>query len=107
MICGLQEEIILSTKTMNAIEKILATLQVLKFTIQPRCICTRKSGQVDFLVLSLSASSFQAESDANRDVMETMCKRAEVLCTRLDIDKSQYPNPNMVGNSKRHIQEVI
>ena len=40
MICGLQEEIILSIKTMNAIEKILATLQVLKFTVQPRLICT-------------------------------------------------------------------
>ena len=107
MICGLQEEIILSIKTMNAIEKILATLQVLKSTIQPRRICNRgKSVQVKFLVLGLSASSFQAELDANRDVMETMCKRAEVLCTRLDIDKSQYLNPNMVGNSKRHIQEV-
>ena len=42
MICGLQEEIILSIKTMNAIEKILATLQVLKFTIQPRRICNRQ-----------------------------------------------------------------
>ena len=43
MICGLQEEIILSIKTMNAIEKILATLQVLKFTIQLRLIQVKTS----------------------------------------------------------------
>ena len=41
MICGLQEEIVLSTKTMNAIEKILAALQVSKLIIQLLRICTR------------------------------------------------------------------
>ena len=39
MICGLQEEIVLSTKTMNAIEKILAALQVSKLIIQLLRIC--------------------------------------------------------------------
>ena len=56
MICGLQEEIILSTKTMNAIEKILATLQVLKFTIQPRRICKIRTSKfygikLEFIVI--------------------------------------------------------
>ena len=54
----------------------------------------------------LNLSYLQAEFDANRLAMEDMCKRTEVLCARLDIDKSRYINTNTVGNSKRHIKEV-
>ena len=48
MICGLQEEIVLSTKTMNAIEKILAALQVSKLIIQLLRICIYSQSNYNF-----------------------------------------------------------
>ena len=48
----------------------------------------------------------QAELDANRTTMDRMLQRTDTLCTRLDIEKSQYLNPEMVGYSTRHLKEV-
>ena len=48
----------------------------------------------------------QADLDANRETMEKMVQRTEVLCNRLDIDKNQYLTSEMVGYSNRHLKEV-
>ena len=91
---------------MDAIEKILASLQVIKILLINHGFAKIHDTIVVITLSDFDPSYLQAEFDANRLAMEDMCKRTEVLCARLDIDKSRYINTNTVGNSKRHIKEV-
>ena len=61
---------------------------------------------MNFCVINRVYLLIQAELDANRTTMEKMLQRTDVLCTRLEIDKNQYLNREMVGYSGRHLKEV-